>query len=285
MPAVRRGPGSSRDDGRSFRRPCACPSPTSTMVPTIERTIWWQKDEASISKRSSPSPASTQRTSADDANQRDARPGRPAAERGEVVLPVATGRRPVAWPSGRGALATCQAVPAVKRVRRSGWFSTVYRYRRLVAAPPGVEGGGGHFGGPDHDSRPQSPVQGSLKGDRVDVRPGVEGHDLTPGVDAGVGAPGAGDLHRVAEDTVRARPPGRRPPCAPRAATRSRGSLRRRRQPAALSAWSARPVTAAGGFGSRFFAEKGQPGRAPGRRLIRTRCAPLGRCRRGAGRA
>ncbi len=65
--------------------------------------------------------------------------------------------------------------------------------------PPGVEARGGHLGGPDDYSGPQSPVQGPLKGDGVHVRPGVEGDDLTPGVDAGVGASGTGDLHRVAE--------------------------------------------------------------------------------------
>ena len=50
-------------------RTCACPA--ATTVPTIERTIWWQKAVASISKRSTPSPRSvhparrTRRTSDD----------------------------------------------------------------------------------------------------------------------------------------------------------------------------------------------------------------------------
>ena len=39
------------------------PDPTSTKVPTIERTIWWQKDDASISKRRRPSPPSIHRAS------------------------------------------------------------------------------------------------------------------------------------------------------------------------------------------------------------------------------
>jgi hypothetical protein len=38
-----------------------------------------------------------------------------------------------------------------------------------------------------------------LQADQVDARPGVEGHDLAPGVDTGVGAAGADQLHGVAE--------------------------------------------------------------------------------------
>src|SRR5207237_1288588 len=44
------------------------PLPMSTMVPTSERTIWWQKALASISHRSTPSPVSSPRAACHRAN-------------------------------------------------------------------------------------------------------------------------------------------------------------------------------------------------------------------------
>ena len=63
------------------------PRPTSTMVPTSDRTIWWQNELASISKRSSPSPRSSPPGVVDPPHQAGVGvpPGQPA-ERREVVL-------------------------------------------------------------------------------------------------------------------------------------------------------------------------------------------------------
>ena len=91
----RRPPGRGRRGCRGRRRARSCPMPTSTSVPTIERTIWWQNAVARISKRRwcrvvelgpagrqhPPRPA-TPRPPRRRAGARSAA----AAERGEVVL-------------------------------------------------------------------------------------------------------------------------------------------------------------------------------------------------------
>ena len=52
-------PEPGRAGSQRHRPPCFFPCPTSTSVPTIARTICWQNEVASISKRSSPSPRSS----------------------------------------------------------------------------------------------------------------------------------------------------------------------------------------------------------------------------------
>ena len=117
-----RGRGRRGCPGR--RRATPCRSPTSTSVPTIERTIWWQNALARISKRRwrrrrrRLGPAG-RRARAGPATARLAVVDlRTAAERREVVLADAAGRTPPASPSSGERLGHEPRPAGEQRVRR-----------------------------------------------------------------------------------------------------------------------------------------------------------------------
>lgn len=66
----------------------------------------------------------------------------------------------------------------------------------------GVEVGGNHGGPAHHDGWAEALVDGALQLGGIGVGPGVEAHDLAPGVHSSVGAAGAGQLDRVAQGAL-----------------------------------------------------------------------------------
>ena len=89
----------------------------------MERTICWQNDDASISKRSIPSPRSTQRAS------RTTRTSEPPGTGGrrqkeEKSCSPNSGSQASRMAARSRGRATCQAVPAVKG-SATGWLRTV----------------------------------------------------------------------------------------------------------------------------------------------------------------
>ena len=267
-----RGPGGSRPS----RRPACWPRPTSTSVPTIERTICWQNALASISKRSTPSPRSIQRGVDDAAHHRASSHARRA--RGRTTRSRArrrTGRTPAAAPRRSSGSGT-----ATRARRGTGRATGRLSDRVAVAAATAPSGGRRSPAAPSSASR--TTISGpsiafSDRCSRLEVEVGrrrrVEVHDLAPGVHPGVGAPAHVSstgwrehlLERVGQralDRAHAR-----------AARRTRGSRCRRRRPSSRTR-SQRPAR------SRVA---GRPGRSSVTR--RARCAPWARCRPGGGRA
>ena len=118
-------------------------------------------------------------------------------------------------------------------------------------------------------------------GEVVEVGVGrqVARHDLAPGVDAGVGAPGTGQLDRLAHDRRDRVRQSRRSPCARRGSTRTRGTAPRRRR---LRAWTRHATLI------RDSVVRDRPHPADAERqngVRRVRCAPSRRCRPGGRRA
>ena len=119
------------------------------MVPTTDRTICWQNDDASISKRSIPSPRSDQSASRTRRTSEAPATGGPAAERREVVLAV---ERVAGQPHGpqverRG------DVPGRGGQERVGHRPVEHGVAVAPAGgrPAGVEAGRGHDRGRAHD--------------------------------------------------------------------------------------------------------------------------------------
>ena len=172
----------------------------------MERTIWWQKALAVISKRSSRrsgSPTSSQPRRDDPADQRRGRLARrrlrAPAERREVVL---ADERIAGQPEGPQVERRLD-VPGRRREERVG--SGLVQDRVAVAAPDGreagVEVGLGDLRRTHRDRGPAQRVDAALQPGQVQaVGRRVEGDDLAPGVHAGVGAAGRGEHDLVAED-------------------------------------------------------------------------------------
>ncbi len=73
------------------------PWPALTTVPTMLRTIWWQKARAVISKRSTPSPRSVQPACMHPAHERDAaRPSGPGLGRRQKAAKSCSPKKRVA---------------------------------------------------------------------------------------------------------------------------------------------------------------------------------------------
>ena len=153
---------------------------------------------------------------------------RPAAERREVVLADQRVARRLHRPEGQR-LRHEPRPPGEQRVRRRRVPHVV-----AVVAPRRREAGVEVVVGPRRvahgDRRRAQLVEPPREVVEVDVVGQVAGHDLAPGVDAGVGAPGAGQLDRLAHDRGDRRRPGRPSPCARRGWGRTRGSHARRRR-------------------------------------------------------
>ena len=225
------------------------PRPTSTRVPTTDRTIWWQNDVAAMSNRSrrasGPSSPGRTGTSTKRASRTRLADGGPRAR-----SPARAGRRPGSrahrggrprrwpWPGGRGAPGTCH-----DSRRQQGVRGQVLEDEVAVAPRPGraagVEAGRGHLGRPHHHGgleegvhRPHQPVD-------VDVLAHVDVDHLAPGVDPGIGAPCAHELDGVADDEADGARPAPPPRCAARAGRRIPGTRPRRRTPSSADAWSA----------------------------------------------
>ena len=180
----------------AFRRPV----PTSTMVPTIERTIWWQNEDASISKQSREPPASDQPARR---TRRTRGPGRPRTgwQNEEKSCSPSSASQAASIRRTSNARPTCQRGPGRERVGP-------LRAQQVVAvqagesAAAGVEERGRPGRLPDHDIGGQHFVDRTLDPGQVGARAHVEAHHLSPRVHTGVGAAGAGELDRVAQDTL-----------------------------------------------------------------------------------
>ena len=203
------------------------PRPTSTRVPTRDRTIWWQKALASISKANrllTPGPGRP----VPPPGGRDGRPGAGASavvssvQRASMTrrgmgssgvvpgtrrkrlgsrAPRAGRRPPQPWPAGRGA-GTRPGQPSEQGIGHGGV------HHEIAVAPGGAEWRAsnptGATGPPHHDGRAELAVAGADHGVRIETGgPGggeVEVDHLAEGVDAAVGASRVGQGDRGAGD-------------------------------------------------------------------------------------
>ena len=159
------------------------------------------------SPRSAHAASRTRRTSEPSGDRR------PAAERREVVLAV---ERVAGQPHGRQVEGSLD-VPG--RGGREGVGHRPVEHRVAVAAAGGRRGGRRSRAGPRSAERTTIAGRSALltaraMADQVDVGAGVEGHHLAPGVHAGVGAPGAGQLDGVAQVPLEGADRARRPTVA-----------------------------------------------------------------------
>ena len=178
------------------------PVPTSTSVPTMLRTIWWQKALASIQKwrTSPPSPPSSQQASVTRRTSDTDGSGRRQNE-AKSCSPM-SGSAPSRSRSRSSPSSTCHARPAQERVgRRRG-------QQRVAVAPSEGRAASIEVGRSDRrvshrDRGPEQTVQRPLQPFEFQtVRRRIEGHDLTASVHPGVGAAGTGELDRVAQDLL-----------------------------------------------------------------------------------
>ena len=185
------------------------PRPTSTRVPTTERTIWWQNDVASMSKRSSRASGPSSPARSGDLGEAgvehpppDGRPrlgpGHSPAEGAEVVLAEE-------GVGGAGHGPQVERARHVPRHRGEEGVRGLVLQDEVAVAPgpgraPGVETGGRRLGGAHGHGRLEQGVHRPHQPGGVHAVAHVDVDDLTPGVDAGVGAPRAHELDGVAHD-------------------------------------------------------------------------------------
>ena len=147
------------DDPGHVARPLAALAHRRPSSPTIDRTIWWQKAEARMSKRSTPSPRSTQPASSTRRTS-DASGTGPAAEGGEVVL---------ADERVAGQLHAPQVERRLDVPRRAGQERVGHRpvQHRVAVGPPRGRVPGVEVGRPAADARGRrSPGASILLSDR-----------------------------------------------------------------------------------------------------------------------
>ena len=259
------------------------PLPTATDVPTSERTIWWQKALAWISKRSTVVVRVRGPVGLEHRAGRATAPAMPpatawgAGRRREVVLAEQRGAR-----LAHRVEVERLGAPATTGGARNGSGTVAVEDRVAVAAPRRREAGVEVVGRRPSPNAPRSarrprPFSDRWSAARSSAAAGASKVTTWPQAwTPAIGAAGAGELDRLAEHPVEAALAACRRPCRPRRCGRSRGSRsrRRRQQPTARAATDAtRSVE--------------QSGRSAGRRsrLRPARCAPSGRCRPGAGPA